>query len=267
MRIESSLRSSNGSTPNKLVVYLTAGDPTIEDTGKLIAAVDRGGADLIELGVPFSDPMADGPVIQRASERALRGGITLAKIFDRLAAWRQAVRCPVILFSYYNPVLQYGLERFSRDLARTGAEGALAVDLAPEEAAPYTAAMRAASRDTVFLASPTSTDERLERIARISTGFIYLISRPGVTGERASLSEAVPSLVERVRRFTDLPLAVGFGLSTPDQVRQVQQLADAAVVGSSLVRAIEERYPTERETGIERFVRWLKSGAGADLNE
>jgi tryptophan synthase alpha chain len=258
-RVEAALRRSGPKHANNLVVYLAAGDPTLEDTGKLLSAVDRGGADLIELGVPFSDPMADGPVIQRASERALKAGTTLRRIFERLGPWRQAVRAPIILFSYYNPILQYGFEQFSGDLAHAGAEGALVVDLSPEEAEPYTRVMRAASLDTVFLASPTSTDERITRIARISTGFVYLISRPGVTGERANLSAAVPPLVNRVRQFTNLPLAVGFGLSTPAQVAEIQRFADAAVVGSALVRAIEERYPAEGESGIERFVRWLKS--------
>ncbi len=265
-RIEAALREKERGEGGKLIVYLTGGDPSIEETGKLLAAVDRGGADLIELGVPFSDPMADGPVIQRASERALRAGATLAKILARLAEWRAAVRAPIILFSYYNPVLQYGVERFARDLALAGAEGALAVDLSPEEAQNYVAALRAENLDTVFLASPTSTDERLRRVAQLSTGFLYLISRPGVTGERASLSAAVRPLAERARRFTSLPLAVGFGLSAPDQVRQAQELADAAVVGSALVRAIEEQYARGGEETIERFVRWLKSGTGSRLS-
>lgn len=262
-RIEAALRDRDARENGKLIVYLTAGDPSLEETGKLLAAVDRGGADLVELGVPFSDPMADGPVIQRASERAIRNGATLAKILARLAEWRAAMRVPMILFSYYNPILQHGLDRFARDLARAGAEGALSVDLSPEEAENYVAAMRAENLDTVFLASPTSTDERLRRIAQLSTGFLYLISRPGVTGERASLSAAVRPLAERARRFTSLPLAVGFGLSAPDQVRQAQELADAAVVGSALVRAIEEQYPRGEGEAIERFVRWLKSSTGS----
>lgn len=253
-------KARNGS---RLILYLTAGDPTLEATGDLLRALDRGGADLIELGVPFSDPMADGVVIQHASERALKAGTTLAKIMASLPKWRSSVRAPVILFSYYNPILQYGLERFARDLARAGGQGALVVDLSPEEAESYVTAMRAENLDTVFLASPTSTDERLARIAALSSGFLYLISRAGVTGERASLSTAVAPLVERVRKITRLPLAAGFGLSNPEQVRQVQSLADAAVVGSALVRAIEERYATEGGDGIERFVRWLKSGTGS----
>ena len=241
-----------------LVVYVTAGDPTLDDTGKILGALDRAGADLIELGVPFSDTLADGPVIQRASERALRVGTSLRRILELLPCWRRVVRGPMILFTYYNPILQYGLESFSRDAARAGIDGALVVDLTPEESGDYVAAMRSQNLDTVFLASPTSTDERLARIAGLSTGFLYLISRTGVTGERQQLSSSLRPLVERVRRFTALPLALGFGISTPEQVTEVQSLADAAVVGSALVRAIEDRYLTEGEAGIEKFVRWLK---------
>lgn len=260
-QIEAMFQSSG--ERNRLVLYLTAGDPSLEATGELLGAIDRGGADLIELGVPFSDPVADGVVIQRASERALAAGATLGKILALLPEWRKRVRAPIILFSYYNPVLQYGLDRFAQDLARAGGQGALVVDLSPEEADAYVAAMRAQKLDTIFLASPTSTDDRLPRIAQLSSGFVYLISRPGVTGEQAALSAFVPPLVEKVRKFTRLPLAVGFGLSNPEQVRQVQSLADAAVVGSALVRAIEDRYGREGAGGIEGFVRWLKSGTGS----
>lgn len=248
---------------NRLVLYLTAGDPSLEATGELLGALDRGGADLIELGVPFSDPMADGVIIQRASERALRAGTTLGKILERLPEWSRLVRAPIILFSYYNPILQYGLERFAHDLAGAGGKGALVVDLSPEEAGPYVAAMRAEDLDTIFLASPTSTDERLQRIAEISSGFLYLISRPGVTGERAALSSFVQPLVERVRKVTALPLAVGFGISDPEQARQTQSMADAAVVGSALVRAIEDRYAPRGAGAVEEYVRWLKSGTGS----
>ncbi|MGH9355396.1 MAG: tryptophan synthase subunit alpha [Terriglobia bacterium] len=262
-RIETCLRGGGADGAGRLIAYVTAGDPSIEDTGRILRAVDRGGADLIELGIPFSDPMADGVVIQRASERALRGGATLSRIMEQLPRWRQELRAPVIIFSYYNPILQYGLERFARDLSSAGANGALIVDLSPEEAGPYIAIMRKENLDTVFLASPASTDDRLSRIGRLSTGFLYLISRCGVTGARADLSTAVAPLVERVRRFTGLPLAVGFGLSNPDQVRQVQALADAAVVGSALVETIEQQWGAKGEQEIERFVRWLKSGTGS----
>lgn len=259
-RIEARFRELRERRAKGLVVYLTAGDPTLAATGELLGAVDRAGADIIELGVPFSDPLADGPVIQRASERGLKSGATLGKILDALPGWREAVRAPLILFTYYNPVLQYGHERFAQALGRAGADGALVVDLTPEEAAPYVSAMRARNLETVFLAAPTSTEERLERVAKNSTGFLYLVSRTGVTGEREEISASVRPLVERARRHTDLPLAVGFGLSKPGQVREVQALADAAVVGSAVVRAIEEQYASGGAPAIEQFVRWLREG-------
>jgi len=257
-RIQDRFRGLRERGAKGLVAYLTAGDPSHDDTGKLLVALERGGADVIELGVPFSDPLADGPVIQRASERALTAGTTLKKIIERFPRWRESVSAPMILFSYYNPILQYGLEAFARDAARAGADGALIVDLTPEEAKPYIQAMREQNLDTVFLASPTSTDRRLELVAGLSTGFLYLISRTGTTGERSEISSSLRPLVERARRFAALPLAVGFGVSNPAQVREVQLVADAAVVGSALVHAIEEKYATGGADSIEQFVRWLK---------
>ena len=241
-----------------LVIYLTAGDPSLDATGDLLVAIEEGGADVIELGIPFSDPLADGPVIQRASERALRGGATLRKVLGHLPQWRETLERPIILFTYLNPVLQYGLEAFAHDASRAGADGALVVDLTPEEAGDYIAVMRAHRLDTVFLASPTSSDQRLARVSAASTGFLYLVSRTGVTGERQELSAAVRPLVERARRFSKLPLAVGFGVSTPGQVREVQSLADAAVVGSAVVHAIEHRYPEGGAAAVGDFVGWLK---------
>ncbi len=245
-----------------LVVYFTAGDPTLDATGELLSAIDRAGADVIELGVPFSDPLADGPVIQRASERALKSGATLRRILERFPRWREAVRAPIILFSYFNPILQFGLEKFARVAAQAGVDGALAVDLSPEEAETYVEALRAQNLDTVFLGSPTSPDERLERAAKLSSGFFYLISRAGVTGERQELAASVRPLVERTRRFTRLPLAVGFGISNPQQVREVQTVADAAVVGSAVVHAIEGHFAQEGAAAIERLVRRLKEDTG-----
>jgi len=262
-RIEARFRRLRERQAKGLVVYLTAGDPSLDATGELLAAMDRAGADVIELGVPFSDPLADGPVIQRASERALKAGTTLRKILERLPRWREAVKAPMILFSYYNPILQFGLKEFARAVSSAGADGALVVDVTAEEAEPYVAAMRAQNLDTVFLASPTSTDERLARAAKLSTGFLYLISRTGVTGERAALASSAGALVKRARAVTELPLAVGFGVSNPAQVREVQALADAAVVGSAVVHAIEERYTAGGVAAIEQFVRWLKEGTGA----
>jgi len=264
LRIEARFRDLRERGAKGLVVYLTAGDPSLDATGELLAAVERGGADVIELGVPFSDPLADGPVIQRASERALRAGTTLRKIIESLPRWRESVRAPIILFTYYNPVLRYGLRAFAQDARRAGADGALVVDLTPEEAEAYLSAMRAEKLDTIFLGAPTSPDARLKHAAEISTGFFYLISRTGVTGERAEVASGAQALVERARRFTPLPLAVGFGISKPEQVRQVQSLADAAVVGSAVVHAIEERYHSQGAAAIEGFVRWLKEGSSTE---
>lgn len=262
-QIESKFRELREQNAKGLVIYVTAGDPTLEATGDLLAAIERGGADFIELGVPFSDPLADGPVIQRASERALRNGTTLRKVLQALPEWRKRVRTPLILFSYYNPILQYGLEDFARDASQAGANGVLAVDLTPEEAETYVQTLRKWNLDTIFLASPTSTDQRLERVASVSTGFLYLISRTGVTGERKEIEANTKPLIQRTRKFTRLPIAVGFGLSTPQQIRAVQELADAAVVGSAVVRTIEENFNTDGPAGIENYIRWLKQGTGS----
>ncbi len=243
-----------------LVVYLTAGDPDLDATAELLQALDRAGVDVIELGVPFSDPLADGPVIQRASERALRSGTTLRRILERFEGWRETVKAPIILFSYFNPILQYGLENFAKRAAEVGVDGALIVDLTADEADEYVRVMRAHHLDTVFLASPTSTDARLKRAAELSTGFFYLISRTGVTGERAEMSSLGKQLAERTRQFTSLPLAVGFGISTPEQVQEVQSFAEAAVVGSAVVHAIEDQFARGGAQAIQKLVRRLKNG-------
>lgn len=259
-RIKQRFQDLRAKDAKGLVVYLTAGDPSLDATGELLTALDRGGADVIELGVPFSDPLADGPVIQRASERAVRSGTTLRKILERFPGWRQQVQAPIILFSYFNPLLQYGLEKFAADAAQAGVDGALVVDLTPEEAEDYVQVMRAHHLDTVFLAAPTSTEARLQRAAQLSTGFLYLISRTGVTGERREMAASGRVLAERARRCTSLPLAVGFGISTAAQVREVQAYADAAVVGSAVVHTIEERFSAQGAAAIEDFVRNLKNG-------
>jgi len=237
-----------------LIGYLTAGDPSPDATPDLVAALERGGCDLIELGVPFSDPIADGPVIQRASERALRAGTTLRGVLEIARKIRERSEIPLLLFTYLNPILRYGLDALGRDAAAAGIDGALITDLSVEEAGPYVDAMRQHGLDTVFLAAPTSTRRRLELVAKYSTGFIYLVSRTGVTGERATVSESVAPLVELMRVITDLPLAVGFGISKPEQVRAVASVADAVVVGSAIVHAIERNVP------LEQFARELASG-------
>ena len=223
-----------------IVAYLTAGDPTLDATLEFVLAVAEAGADVIELGVPFSDPLADGPTIQRASERALKSGTTLAGVLNLVRRIRQSSQVPLVLFSYYNPILQMGLGKFAAAAAGAGADGVLATDLTPEEADDYRRILRSERLDTVFLAAPTSDDERLEKIAAASSGFLYLISRTGVTGAKDSLPDELPALLRRVRRFTDLPVAVGFGISLPGHVSVLGGLADAAVIGSALVSEIEK---------------------------
>ncbi len=222
-----------------IVAYITAGDPTLDATLKFVLALADAGADVIELGVPFSDPLADGPTIQRASERALKSGTTLAGVLALVRRIRQFSQVPLVLFSYYNPILQMGLEKFAAAAAQAGADGVLATDLTPEESEEYRRILHSHDLDTIFLAAPTSSDERLEKIAAVTSGFLYIISRTGVTGAKDSLPDELPSLLRRARHFADLPIAVGFGISLPGHVSVLGGLADAAVVGSALVSEIE----------------------------
>jgi tryptophan synthase alpha chain len=245
-----------------LIAYITAGDPNLEASEKIVLAAAEAGADVIELGVPFSDPVADGPTIQRASERALRSGTTLARVLDLARRLRARTDVPLVLFSYYNPILQTGLERLAETAARSGVDGVLATDMTPEESGDYRRVMQAHGLDTVFLGAPTSTDARLARIAECSSGFLYLISRTGVTGSRDVLPEELPAFVRRVRRFTELPLAVGFGISLPAHISALGGIADAAVVGSALVAEIEKaESPTAAADAVAARIRLLKEAA------
>ena len=221
------------------IPFVTAGDPDLETTRGIIVELARAGADIIELGVPFSDPMADGPVIQRASERALRHGVGVADVLACVATARRATDVPVVLFSYYNPLLQFGHERLCAEARRAGVDGLLVTDLAPEEAEDFAAALASHALDLIFLVAPTSTNARLALVAGRASGFIYAVSRAGVTGAQDEVSAAAERLVGRVRAFTTLPVAVGFGISTRAQVAEVWRYADAAVVGSALVAEIE----------------------------
>jgi tryptophan synthase alpha chain len=223
-----------------LIAYVTAGDPNLAASEKIILAAAEAGADIIELGVPFSDPVADGPTIQRASERALLSGTTLQGVLDLARRLRARTEVPLVLFSYFNPILQMGLEKFAEEAAAAGIDGVLATDMPPGESVEYRAILHAHGLDTIFLGAPTSTDARLASIAGCSTGFLYLISRTGVTGTREALPEELPALVRRARRFTKLPIAVGFGISLPEHVSILGGIADAAVVGSALVAEIEQ---------------------------
>lgn len=223
-----------------IVAYITAGDPSLDATLKFVLALAEAGADVIELGVPFSDPLADGPTIQRASERALKSGTTLARVLELVRWIRQTSQVPLVLFSYYNPILQMGLEKFANAAETSGADGVLATDLTSEESDDYRRILAAHHLDTIFLGAPTSTDERLSKIAACSSSFLYLISRTGVTGAKDALPDDLPALLRRTRAVTQLPIAVGFGISLPGHVSVLGGLADAAVVGSALVAEIEK---------------------------
>jgi len=241
-----------------LVAYLTCGDPDLRTTREVALAAISAGAEMIELGVPFSDPVADGPVIQRASERALRNGVSLEQVLKVAAEIRRESKAGLIVFSYLNPVLRMGLEEFASRAADAGLDGTLVTDLPVEEANEYLHHMRRRNLATAFLAAPTSTDERLKRIADASTGFVYAVSRTGVTGARKELPEDARKLVQRLRKFTKLPVAVGFGISAPEQFAAVGEYADAAVVGSAIVELIE-RSPGNEAASVAQFIKQLSA--------
>jgi tryptophan synthase alpha chain len=257
-RIQEKFQELRESGRRAFIPYITAGDPNLEVTAKLILELEKSGADIIELGVPFSDPMADGPVIQRASERALINRVSVRDCLELVKQIRRKSQIPIILFTYLNPLLS--LEDRCKELTEAGIDGVLVTDLVPEEAGEYIRQLREAKIDTIFLVAPTSTDERLKLISQASTGFIYAVSRTGITGVRQSLSESAARLVERVRRFTDLPVAVGFGVSTPEHVAEVWQHADAAVVGSRIVAEIEKlANDSSLVENVGELTRWLVS--------
>lgn len=251
-----------------IVAYITAGDPSLDATVKFVEALADAGADVIELGVPFSDPLADGPTIQRASERALKNGATLRGVLDLVARIRKSSQVPLVIFSYFNPVLQMGLEKFAADAAAAGADGVLITDLTPEESSKYREILVRHHLDTVFLAAPTSDAERLGKIAAVSSGFLYIISRTGVTGAKDSMADDLPALLRRVRSATQLPLAVGFGISQPSHVPMLGGLADAAVVGSALVSEIEKAKSVEAAAeALASKMRALKEAARQGLSK
>ena len=238
-RIAESFAQLNRAGKKGFIPFITAGDPDLQTSGELLVELSRAGATIIELGVPFSDPMADGPVIQRASERALRHGFGLEEILETTAWARTRIDTPIVLFSYFNPLLQFGLGRLASAAKRAGIDGVLVTDLIPEEANEFAVSLHDEDLDMIFLVAPTSTADRLELVAKRAKGFIYAVSRTGVTGARESMSSEAEQLVSRVRKFSNLPVAVGFGISTADQVAEVWGYADAAVVGSAIVAEIE----------------------------
>lgn len=245
-----------------LVAYLTAGDPDLKTTRAIAVAAIDAGADVIELGVPFSDPLADGPVIQRASERAVKNGTRLADVLELAKELRVSrPNAGLVIFSYYNPILRFGLERFCAAAEAAGVDGVLVTDMIVEEADEYLVHLERHHLAPIFLAAPTSPDERLKRIAAVSKGFVYAISRVGITGAQQSLAAEAEPLVKRLRRYTELPIAVGFGVSNAEQFAAVGEFADAAVVGSALVATIERSEPADAPSSIARFIQALYTPA------
>lgn len=259
-RISSLFERCKTENRKAFIAYLTAGDPTPEITKSLVLALERGGADLIELGVPFSDPIADGPVIQRASHRALQAGMTMARLLECVREIRKVSQIPLLLFSYMNPLLRYGFGKLAKEASQAGVDGVLLTDLCIEEAQESVAQLRQQGLDTVFLAAPTSTERRLRLVAEQSSGFIYLVSRTGVTGEQVALSSQAGELINRMRSLTSLPLALGFGISTPEHVAEVSRIADGIVVGSAIVKFIEAHSDDPAlPDKLESFTRGLTS--------
>ena len=245
-----------------LVAYITAGDPDLKTTREIVLAAIDAGADVIELGVPFSDPLADGPVIQRASERALKHKTSLGDVLGLAAGIRNArPAAGLVIFSYYNPVLHYGLEKFCAAAEAAGVDGVLVTDMIVEEGAEYLALLEKHHLAPIFLAAPTSPDARLEKIAAVTRGFVYAISRVGITGTQTALASDAAQLVERLRRYTKLPVAVGFGVSNAEHFAAVGEFADAAVIGSAIVQIIEQSTPEDAPSSIARFIEGLRAPA------
>lgn len=252
-----SLRKANRAG---LVTFTTAGDPDLSQSAAILLALDRAGADVLEVGVPFSDPLADGPVIQRATERAIAAGSNLRKTLAMIASVRPKISAPIVIFSYANPLLRMGVSTFAREAAAAGVDGVLALDLPIEEAGGFRETLAAAGLDTIFLLSPTTTDARIRRASELGRGFLYGISRLGVTGARDTVASGAADMVRRIRAHTDMPVALGFGISRPEHVAEVGRYADAAVVGSALVSLIAETAGTSDAIGrIESYVRSLRN--------
>lgn len=262
-RIEKVFKENAEKGKKAFIAYITAGDPSLESTIRIVGEFDKIGVDIVELGVPFSDPIADGSVNQEASYRALKNNIGLIEIFRTIKEIRKNLNIPIVFFIYFNIILSYGLERFADEAKKSGVDGVLALDLPPEEAEDYKKLMDEREISTIFLVSPVTPPERIEKIAKYSTGFIYYVSQMGVTGERKKVSDTIPEMVGKIRSFTDIPVAVGFGISSPEQVSEISQYADGVIVGSSIVKKIGEfsvRSGFEIEIGkyVETLLKPLK---------
>ncbi|MFH1867818.1 MAG: tryptophan synthase subunit alpha [Candidatus Omnitrophota bacterium] len=261
-RIDKKFRELKIQKRKAFIAYICAGDPDLATTKQLVIELEKAGVDMVELGVPFSDPLADGPTIQRASQRALKNKVNLDSIFSLIRSLRKTVDMPILLMTYYNPVYSYGVSRFARDAKKAGADGVIVPDLSLEESGDLTAASKVNGFNTVFMAAPTSTNDRLRYIASRSKGFIYYVSLTGVTGARKSLPHMVREDIRRIRRITSKPLCVGFGVSTPKQVRQLSGFCDGVIVGSAIINKLESCLADKKNIAkkVARFVKGLIRG-------
>jgi tryptophan synthase alpha chain len=261
-RIAEKFKKLESNGEKALIAFITAGDPDLSVTRECILEMEKGGADIIELGVPFSDPMADGPTIQKSSERALAAGTTLPKIFEMVTSVRMQSRIPIVLMGYFNPVFAYGPDKFAVDAVAAGVDGVLLVDLPPEEAGAFRAAAARTGLDLISLLTPTSDQQRIELVAGVGSGFVYYVSVTGVTGVRQSIADSMSEQVEKIRERVSLPIAVGFGISDPAQAGRVACVADGVVVGSAIVKLFEEFQGTDLKNRLRSFIAELKAGIG-----
>lgn len=263
-RIDGRFKELKRQKKKAFIVYICAGDPDLNTTKQLVLEFDRVGVDIIELGVPFSDPLADGPTIQRASQRALKNRVNLPRIFSLIKTLRREVKIPLVLMTYYNPVYKYGVKRFVRDAKSAGADGVIVPDLSPEEAGQLISASKLYKFDTIFLAAPTSTRERIRLIAEKSSGFIYYVSLTGVTGARKELPVQIKEHISQIKRITNKPVCVGFGVSTPKQVRDLSRFCDGVIVGSAIINRLEsclldkKRIPDKVAVFVKSLIKGLR---------
>ncbi len=252
-RIEEAFKKARLQNRKAFIPYVMAGDPSLERTGEIVLMLEKNGADIVELGVPFSDPLADGPTIQRASERALNAGVSLKKVLGFVRELRRHTHVPLVLMTYYNPVFKYGEEGFVEDAVNAGVDGAIIPDLPPDEAELFIRLSKKAGLATIFLLAPTSTESRIKRVVKASKGFVYYVSITGITGSRLLLDESIKESIHNIRKTTDMPVAVGFGISTPEEARRVSGFADGVIVGSAIVKRLHES-----PESIEEFVTELR---------
>lgn len=260
-RIEKKFAELKDKGEKALITYIMAGDPNLQDTERLVLELEKAGADLIEIGIPFSDPLADGPTIQKAASRALEHNVSLSDVIDLAKKVRKVSNIPLIFMSYYNPIFKYGEERFVRDAVKAGVDGVIVPDLPPEEAEGLIKHSREKGLDTIFLLAPTSGEERIKKVCKSSTGFIYYVSLTGVTGAREGVSKDIKGMIKKIKSHTKLPIAVGFGISRPEQAKEISSWADGVIVGSAIVKVIEENIGKKGiHKKVHDFVKSLKNG-------